>query len=538
MASRATALLCLVLAGCGAAVEERVPPVDVEAQPAVLRRLTSAQYANVVLDLFGPEIVPPAQLEPDPSIDGLVAIGSALTTISARGVELYEDAAYAVANQVLAPSEDRDERVGCAPSSITDSACARTYLEQIGRLLWRRPMTAGELDALVAVSVAGGEVREDFHLGLSYGLGALLQAPSFLFREEVGEPGPKNSLRYTSHEMASRLSFLLWNAGPDERLLDLADKDKLVDPDVVLEQARRMLEDERAKRGVRAFFDEVLELHELDDLNKDPIHFPRMNALIGPAAREETLAVVERNVLYGHDYRDLFVTRDTFIDRHLAAIYDVPAPAPEGADWVQIPPDHRRRGLLGHVSLLALNAHPVSSSATLRGKFVRQKVLCHPIPSPPADVDTSIPEPSGEAPTLRDRVAEHTSDPVCATCHLMMDPIGLSLENFDGLGEWRDDDNGAAIDASGDIDGTPFDDAWGLGKVLSEHPDVPPCAVQNLWRYAHGRPEALGEADLLDHLTVGFADAGHRVYDLLLLVAVSEGFRTLAPPVTTLEEGR
>ena len=225
------------------------------------------------------------------------------------------------------------------------------------------------------------------------------------------------------------------------------------------------------------------------------------------------------------DFRKAITTRRTFIDRRLAAIYGVQAPDVAQAAWTDLPEDGGRRGVLGHVSFLMLNAHNSTTSATLRGKFVRERMLCQVMPAPPADVDTSIPEADETSPTLRDRVAVHLEDPACAGCHELMDPIGLGFENFDAIGKWRSTEAGAVIDPSGNLDGTDFTDAWEMAAAISKHPQFGPCVAQNLYQYTTGLPLGEGERDLVDWLADGFAADGHRMQALVLRIIDSPGFR-------------
>jgi len=213
------------------------------------------------------------------------------------------------------------------------------------------------------------------------------------------------------------------------------------------------------------------------------------------------------------------------VDRRLAAIYNVRAPEREGFGEVLLPEDGGRRGFLGQVGFLAPNAHVVSSSVTRRGLFLREILLCQSMPAPPAGVNTSIPEPSAEARTMRDRVAVHLEDPTCAGCHRLMDPVGLGLENFDGLGVWRSTDDGARIDASGVMDGKSFADAWELGAVVSEHPRLGACLSETMMRYAVGRDIAEGEEAEVEWLGDRLSRAGHAIDALRLDIVTSPSFR-------------
>jgi hypothetical protein len=504
------ALALALAAACGeddsSAAEEGpadgadAPPLDVDVTPAegTARRLTIAQYHNALQDTFGEELVVPTRIEPDVSSEHLLAIGAARSSISPRGTEQYEDGSAVIVEQLIAPGALRDRLVDCEPSAD----CAREVIAHTGRRLWRRPLTDSELSTLAGIAATGDELLGDFYAGLGYALSGLLQSPHFLFRVDMGEEDPDSpgELRFTSWEMASRLSFLLWNTTPDDTLLDLTEEDALVSDEPLAEAIDEMLDSPRLEDGVRAFFADMLGLAALAELNKDPTIFVRFSSEVGPAAEEETLRTITHHLLeLEGDYRDLMTTRRTFIDPRLASIYRVRSPQGDEFSEHEWAETDDRHGLLGHVSVLAANAHATSSSATRRGKFVRE------------------------------RVAEHLENPSCAGCHTFMDPIGLGLENFDGLGTYRTEDNGVEIDASGELDGIPFADAKELGEVLRDHPDVPGCLVQMLYRYATGRVEGSGEQELLGTLTARLESQGHQLGPLLRDVAMSAGFRRVAP---------
>jgi hypothetical protein len=250
-----------------------------------------------------------------------------------------------------------------------------------------------------------------------------------------------------------------------------------------------------------------------------------MSADLPESAREETLTVLSDLVVHQDgDYREFFTTQKTWVDRRLAAIYGIEAPNMDGFGWAELPTESGRRGFLGQVGFLALNAHAVSSSVTLRGIFVREKILCHTIPGPPADVNTSIPEASEELPTMRERVARHLEDPACASCHEMTDLIGLGLENFDGIARWRTRENGQTIDSTGSLDGVAFGNAWKLGQVLGQHPDLGPCLTQNLFAHANHRRPVFEERDILEWHGAGLEESGFRVLSLMRDIATSSHF--------------
>lgn len=514
------------------APEDAYGPAD--AGHVSMRRLTQAQFQNTIRDLFGDDIVVPEVAEPDVVSGGLPSVGASEATYSPRGVESLEAAAYSVSSQVMDSEERRVALVPCTPTDTVDTACTTEVVRQLGRRAWRRTLTEDEVTRIVGVADAAASTLGDFHEGLEYAVGALLQSPYFLYRVEVGEvdPDQPDRRRFTDAELASRLSFFLWNTTPDDALLDAAESGALSTREGLFAEASRLLESPRAQAGMRNFFTEQFKLYDLDDLSKDPALFEHYTTLLGPDAREETLRLFDYAVFEAEmDYREIMTTRETFITPRLAALYDLPAAAEGDAfSYVELPKKGPRAGLLGHASFLSLNAHAVSSSATLRGKAVRTVLLCQHIPVPPVNVDTSIPEASGTTLTLRDRVAEHLENPSCAGCHELLDPIGLGLENFDGLGRYRELDNGARIDPTGVLDTELFVDARELGKLIGEHERFPVCAVQTLGRYASGRIEADSESAWLDVLTERFEHHDYRIKALLLEVIMSPLFRQAGEP--------
>jgi len=531
----AAAFATIAFAGCGAsgltlddiAAEDAWPTAQVP--QAALRRLTHAQYDNSLHDLFGPELIVPELAEPALVVGGLQAVGSSAGSFSPRGAESAEEAAFAMARQI---AEDAALQAPLPACDTTTEPCLTDVISQVGRRLYRRPLTSDEIDRVLAVAAAAQSALGDAG-GLEFALATLLQSPKFLYRTELGDGTGERAL--TGPELASRLAFFLWDAAPDDALLDAAVAGELDTREGLFDWASRMLDDERARRGIRAYFDDQFELHDLEGIKKDPLVYDRFISSLGASAREETLALLEYIVMDADiDYREVMTTRETFIDPYLASLYGVPAPTTEGFARVALPPELGRAGLLGKASVLALQAHTTSSSATLRGKMVRTTLLCQPIPAPPVDVDTSIPEPSGTTPTLRDRVAEHLENPSCAACHELMDPIGLALENYDGIGRWRDRDNGAPIDASGTLDGASFEGPLDLGRTIRDHEDFGPCAVRTLTRYATGQVEPGNAKPALAFLSSRFSDVhGHRMRPLMLELVMSPLFRRVTAPEVT-----
>jgi len=505
-----------------------ITPFDVVPANAVIRRLTQEQYKNSIRDTLGPKIVVAGSFEPDSSIGGLLTVGAGHSTISSWGVEQYERLSYKLAEQVFTDATIRAAHVPCAEMMSFDENCARDFITAIGLKLWRRSLSTEEITELVEIARQATMTLGSLDAGLQFPLATMLQSPNFLFRIELGETDPSDAAihRYNNYEMASRLSFFMWNTVPDAPLLEAAQKGELVTDEGLLKQYERMIASPLSRAGLNNFFTELFELQHLDEMTKDPKIFLHFNSNLGSDAREETLRVIEDHVFdQDADYRDLFTTQKTFINRRLAALYEVRAPTREGFSEFTFEKEHGRRGLLGHASLLALNSHAVASSATLRGKFIRQTLLCGIVPPPPVNVDTALPEPSGTAVTLRQRIGEHLMNPACASCHLLIDPIGLGLENFDGIGRYRLKEEGAVIDASGDIDKTPFADAWEMAEVVRNHGNLSDCLVKNLYQYATGNIAVAGELGQVKALGQMFQNDRYRVKTLVRNIILSPGFR-------------
>jgi hypothetical protein len=501
------------------------PAPSVSPETPRLRRLTQVQYRNALVDIFGDDLVLPVSLEPDVREEGFQSIGASSTSISPRGVEQYEDAAYDVAEQVVDWPDRMSMWMDCPVDAGVTPECAEDLVAALGRRAWRRPLAPDEVTHIAELMSRIGTEADDEATGVMFGIAALLMDPRFLYRVELGEDDGAGGRTLTGLERASRLSFMLWNSIPDETLLAAAADGTLSTPEGLRAQAERMLADERSRVGIQTFFTELLQLDLLDDLSKDPLVIPQASPEVGPAARAETLAVIESLIFEEDaDFRTVLTTRRTFIERRLAAIYGVQAPSVEGPDWTLLPEEGGRRGILGHASFLMLNAHNSTSSATLRGKFVRERLLCQHMPPPPADVDTSIPEPDPSAPTLRDRVQVHLEDPTCAGCHTLMDPIGLGFENFDAIGKWRYTETGATIDPSGVLDGVAFADSWEMASALSRHHAFGPCVAKNLYQYTTGLVVADGEDLLVEWLGEAFEADGYRVQKLVMRVIESPGF--------------
>ena len=516
-----------VLVGC------EPPPPEAAGTPPEMKRLSESQYRAIIADVFGEQISVVGRFDPLQRIEGLTAIGAKAASVTPFGLEEYGRMARSIAGQVV-NDDNLVTLIPCAqgdPSAFND-VCATEFLSKAGTLLFRRPLNDTEWQTLYATVQQSFDIQEDFLAALASGIEWLLVSPNFLFILEDTELTPDGALVLTDHAIASRLSFLLWNAGPDFALINVANEGNLRDEEVFKQQVDRMIASPRFEQGVRAFFSDMLDLDKTNTTQKDAIIFPLFNAQVLVDSREQVLRdlfthlVVERQ-----SYPDIFTLRKTYVSPALARIYQVPAP--RNMAWFQheFEENDPRIGIQSQVSFVALHAHPGRSSPTLRGKAIRELLLCQTVPAPPADVDFSlfIGNMDEEGLTTRDRLDIHNESPACAGCHRLTDPIGLALEQFDGDGGFRTTENGTAIDPSGALDGIPFEDPIGLGQALKANASVPQCAAMRLFTYALGRTASNEDREYLDFISAKFAEDGYDFVELVRRFVTSDAFLKVVP---------
>lgn len=509
---------------------------------AVTRLLTADQYRNIIADVFGDDIDLGGRLEPDLRADGLLAVGATQVSIAPAGMEQYDAMARAVATQIL-DANHRNGVMPCGPAgkAVFEAPCARAFLTKVGRLLYRRPLTQGELDAYVKAAQIGADASGSFYDGVGLSVAGMLSSPKFLFREEALEPDPdhKGRFRLDGYSRASQLSFFLWNSAPDGILLDAAASGELDSKRGLARQVDRMIASPRLEEGMRAFFVDDFRFDEFETLAKDAMLFPKFGATVSADAREQTLRTILDVVLTRDaDYREIFTTKKTFMTPELGSIYQVPifAAGPNGApdEWqpYEFAASDPRGGILTQVAFTALHSPAGRSSPTIRGKALREIMLCQTVPSPPGDVDFSkfeLASARGDS-TARVRLSVHASVPTCAGCHKIMDPLGLSLEHFDGAGEFRTADHGAPIDASGTLDNVSYSDSSGLARAVAENPATSSCLVERLTARALGRATSSGERSWITQLKKSFANDGYRMKKLMQDIAYSDALYRASTP--------
>ena len=540
------AIVALLLVGCTAGDSQiALPSSSDESAPAstvVTRLLTPEQFRIVISDVFGPQIRLGGRFDPGLRIYGLLEVGNSQISVSETSMEQYDNMARTIAAQAVGPRQRR-LMISCEPDSpsTADDECAREFLSEVGRLLFRRPMTEDEQSLYVRAARIAAEDVGDFYEGLGFALAALLESPQFLFRQEVSIPvgGTDGEYALDAFSRASRLSFFLWNTAPDLQLLKAAKNGDLSTRIGLEHELDRMMTSPRLKDGVRAFFSDMLQLDDIARMNKDSVIYPMFSAQVAEDAREQTLkTIVDVLVERRADYRKIFTTRETFLTQTLASMYRVPLASdmpngyPDQWETFTFPADDPRAGILTHVSFVALHSHPGRSSPTLRGKALREILMCQKVPEPPGDVNFTLVQDTEHSvyKTARDRLAAHASEPVCAGCHKITDPIGLALENFDGAGAFRTSENGAEIDTAGVLDGLEFEDSAGLGDAVAESPASTSCVVNRITSYALGRTPKMDERLWVDRIKQNFERSGYIFPELMRNVVMSPEFFSGAPP--------
>ena len=506
-------------------------PAEYEPAPAAIRLLLSHQYVAAIGDLLGPAAEEAAAPPADIAINGFSSIGATQLALGDVEVDAFESSARAVAAAAMTDTTRIAELQGCTPSGPADEACYSQFTERFGRLVFRRPLEAVEVDQYVGVALAAASEGGAFEAGIEASIATFLQSPNFLYQVEVGELDPDHGdrRRLTGYEMATRLSFFVLGSTPDEFLLDDAEAGMLDTPGGVRAAAEDMMTRVEAREAFGNFAAEVYRLRDLEVLPKDATTFPTYDAELAQAMGQETLRFIEHVAWEREgDFREIFDADYTFVNDKLAAHYGISGTF--GPDFVQVtlPPEQKRGGILGHASVLSLFAHVTSTSPTLRGKFVRESIMCQTIPAPPPEVATDL--PSGETETLRERLEQHMADPACAGCHALMDPIGFGLESYDGIGAFRTLENGLTVDDSSELEGQPFAGSRELGAILRENPTTATCLVRNLYRHATGHLETDSELEILEDVSDTYADSGYRLQAALVEIVSSPAFRVVGVP--------
>ena len=457
-----------------------------------------------------------------------------------NGYYTTQKGAYLRSVQISGPYEasgagatpSRDRIFICRPRSPdvrNESGCAKKILSALARRAFRRPVADGDLESLM-VSYTEGRAEGDFERGIERAVEALLVSPEFLYRVER-DPGVSASgaiYRISDLELASRLSFFLWSSIPDDALLDAAAAGKLQNPAVLEQQVRRMLADSRADALITNFVGQWLFLRNLPTVLPDPKRESDFDEDLRQGFRRETELFAGSILREDRSVLELLTANYTFVNERLAKHYGIPHV--RGTHFRRVErTDDRRRGLLGQGSVLAVTSYPNRTSPVVRGKWILENLLGTPLPPPPPDVPALVekPNPGDEQQPMRVRIAQHRANAVCASCHATMDPLGLSLENFDMVGRWRDVDEALIpIDASGVLpDGTSFEGPAGLRAVLLSDPDrFVRTVTEKMLTYALGRGLEHYDMPAARKIANDMAKNNYRASSLILGIVNSRPF--------------
>jgi mono/diheme cytochrome c family protein len=429
----------------------------------------------------------------------------------------------------------------CRPANaVAEPACAKQILSTLARRAYRRPVADSDVATLLAFYDAGRKER-DFDLGIQRALERLLVSPQFLYRIERDPAGavPGTAHPVSDLELASRLSFFLWSSIPDDELLNVAADGRLKQPEVLEKQVRRMLADPRSESMVTNFAAQWLYLRDVDVKAPDLFVFRDFDEGLRQSFEKETQLFLDSILRENRSVLELLTANYSFVNERLAKHYGIPNIRGSEFQRVTFPQDSPRGGLLGQGGILLLTSYSTRTSPVLRGKYVLENLLASPPPPPPPNVPSLKTEgaKSGEQLSLREAMVQHRAEPACANCHARMDPIGFAMENFDAVGQWRDQDAGKAIDVSSKLaDGTVVDGVAGVKQLILKDPQRFVAAMTDkLLMYGIGRNVQYFDAPAVRKIVREAAAGDYKFESLVLGVAESAPFqmRTVKPDVKT-----
>ena len=461
--------------------------------------------------------------------DGQIGIGYGVTTMP-HLQRLSVLGPYEVTGVSDTPTRQRV--FTCRPTSREEARpCASDIVSRIATQAYRRPLTEGDLEGLMFF-YDQGESERGFEGGVQRALQAILASPHFLFRMERA-PGatPGTVYSITDADLASRLSFFLWGGPPDQQLIDAATRGELSDDAGLRRHARRMLSDMRAAEGLaRRFGAQWLRLQDLEKIDPDALTYPYFDGTLADAMHRETELLFANMAIEDRPVSELLTADYTFVNERLARHYGIPGVTGSAFRKVDYPDDNRR-GILGHGSVLTMTSHADRTSPVLRGKWVLEVLLGTPPPPPPPDVpafEETEGADDGRFLTVRERMEQHRASPVCMSCHQVIDPVGLALENFDVTGAWRIRDEGNPVDPVGELyDGTLLTGPADLRNALLSRPEVfYRIFTENLMAYGLGRRVEYYDMPTVRRIVRGAADNDYRFSSFVLGVVDSPAFRS------------
>jgi Protein of unknown function (DUF1592)/Protein of unknown function (DUF1588)/Protein of unknown function (DUF1595)/Protein of unknown function (DUF1587)/Protein of unknown function (DUF1585) len=495
---------------------------------APLRRLSNAEYRNTVVDLLGDtpataSLIAAATRSFPSETESLGFRNNAdylgVSTLVAQG---YVDAA----EQFLEPIAANRTFLSCTPSAGAEMDCARTFIENFGKKVFRRPLSVDESTQYAAIFEKSLKAY-DFQSAVRATAFAFLQSPKFLYRVEFGAAASGSSTRPSPYEMANRLSYLFWQSMPDQSLFDAAESNQLATSEQIEAQARLMLKSPKAARLLE-YFDEWLGTDTLPTtFTRDATLYPDLDPNLVPLLQQETRAFVTSVLARPEgNLSELFTAPYTFANAGLAKHYGLSGPT--GNDFVQVDAPGRA-GVLTQGMMLARDK-PTRTSIVRRGLKVRLDVLCELVPAPPPDVNLTLDTANTANLTQRERLEQHRTSPSCSSCHNLMDPVGVVFEGFDAVGRPRTaDEHGAAVDTTSTISQTkdangPVSTPAQLGEMLAQSEEVRSCYVTKSFRFFYGRDTGPADACSLAQLATSFKGKAYSLSELFIALTQTDAF--------------
>lgn len=496
----------------GGAIECEVVPPEV----LPLGRLTNEQYRQTLHTLLGvaPDLA--NEFPPDDTSHGFESGADSISTLRS---DYYMRVAEDAAAQAVA---DLPAITGCAQAEVGSDACAASFIDDFGMRAFRRPLTADERDGLTALYRAG-KSQYDFATGVEMVIMGALNAPQFLYHQDTVSSSAKAGeiALLDDFAMASRLSYFFWGTMPDAELLDAAATGGLRTETQIRAQATRLGNDPRANDAQRDFLRQWLHLDDLDHMEKDQAMYPGYTPATSAALKQSVYAFFEAVVAEDFTF-DHLLTREGVFN---SAEMEVVTGQRDGESETE---SGRRVGILAQPGLMAMLAYQDQSSPIHRALFVREKLFCQYL-EPPADVNFEVPVVSPDA-TTRERFAAHTEQEACRSCHQLIDPLGFGFENYDGIGAYRTQENGKAVDSVGEVIGAedangPFTNVAELAEQLASSEYVQACFSKQVLRHAVRRIETASDMCSVAHLSSNFLQNGGDIASLMIEIAVSDAFR-------------
>jgi hypothetical protein len=511
---------------------QRLTGVSTGSAPA--RLLTNYEYANTVEALLGYDG------DAHNNFPAENKVGSFENNANAHQASKLRVREFMQASETIAAKAVEhhfDSLLPCDPQKVGEATCGHQFIRDFLPRAFRRPPTDAETKEFVEQFDAA-HTEYGFVTAIEMTIQAALQAPQFLYRIEFVRPSGPAAGEVTEvddFDMASRLSYFLWASMPDDTLLEAARNDELSSPDQIASQVQRMLDDPRAEQSIRQFHRQWLGLDDFDSVVKDADKFPTFESSMTDDWRKSLVRfVLDTYLSDGGDFEALMTSPTVYLSDQLAELYGLPT-RDDGQDAYALP-EHERAGLITQPGLMALLSNANQASPIRRGVWIREKLFCQHIPPPPPNLVTEPPDPDPNA-TTRERFKQHTEKQACASCHRLIDPIGLGLSNFDGVGRFQTTQAGRTIDNSGEVADTRDPDIEGsfqggaeLARRLADSRQIKNCITQKWFTFAMGRAPSDREACALHRVQQAFDESGGDFETLLSTLATSEAFRHRTVP--------